>query len=121
MGNKLSLAKLPFAKPFTSLENVTQRLSLSFTEPDYEPETVVNILRVLNDGPDQADYYTENIILLEMVGYYNCFIALTRDIKPLERAINMGSTVCTGLLSQCNGTGVPRNGILSAIGSCVCN
>ena len=124
MGNKLSLAKLPFAKPFTSLENVTQRLNLTFTvctgllsqcngtgvprnsrspgvglefnvngaEPDYEPETVANILRVLNDGPDQPDYYTENIILLEVVGYYNCFIALTRDIKPLERAINMGST-----------------------------
>lgn len=91
MGNKLSLAKLPFAKPFTSLESVTQRLNLTFTEPDYEPETVANILRVLNDGPDQPDYYTENIILLEVVGYYNCFIALTRNGNALERAIKMGS------------------------------
>ena len=91
MGNKLSLAKLPFAKPFTSLENVTQRLHLSFTEPDYEPETVANILRVLNDGPDQPDYFTDNLILLEVVGYYHCFIAWNRGTKPLERAINMGS------------------------------
>lgn len=97
MGNKLSLAKLPFAKPFTSLENVTQRLNLSFPEPDYEPETVANILRVLNDGPDKPDYFTDNLILLEVVGYYHCNIALTRDTKPLERAINMGSinAMCT--------------------------